>query len=149
MPQPSPQGYSDTSNICVEYKYSSLLCNFLQPQFTSALLHLYVYVLTILFSDALNPCSLLTVRPNFTLIQNREHYTRVEAWSNTPIVTLRVVRGDEMGSLKSETAKYGREYQRTRTRERLRWEDPAAYTKGRSVLSSERAPHKNKTVTVK
>jgi hypothetical protein len=73
---------------------------------------------------------------------------RVEAGSNTFAVTLRVVRSDEMGSLKSETVKYGREYQ-TRTRERLRWEDPAAYTKDRPVLSSERAPHKNKTVTVK
>jgi hypothetical protein len=50
------------------------------------------------------------------------------------------------GSLKSETVKYGREYHGTRTRERLRWEDPAAYTKDRPVLSSERAPHKNKTV---
>jgi hypothetical protein len=76
--------------------------------------------------------------------------TRVEAGSNTSTVTLRVVRGDEMGSLKSETVKYVREYQGTRTRERLRWEDPAAaYTKDRPVLSSERAPHKNKTVTVK
>jgi hypothetical protein len=75
----------------------------------------------------------------------------VEAGSNTSTVTLRFVRGDEMGSLKSETVKYGREYQGTRTRERLRWEDPAAYTctKDRPVLSSERAPHKNKTVTVK
>jgi hypothetical protein len=73
----------------------------------------------------------------------------MEAGSNTSTVTLRVVRGDEMGSLKSETVKYGREYQRTRTRERLHWEDPAAYTKDRPVLSSERAPPKNKTVTVK
>jgi hypothetical protein len=75
--------------------------------------------------------------------------TRVEAGSNTSTVTMRVVRGDEMGSLKSERVKYGREYQGTRIRERLRWEDPAAYTKDRPVLSSERAPHKNKTVTVK
>jgi hypothetical protein len=36
--------------------------------------------------------------------------TRVEAGSNTSTVTLRVVRGDEKGSLKSETVKYGREY---------------------------------------
>jgi hypothetical protein len=57
-------------------------------------------------------------------------------------VTLRVVGGDEKGSLKSETAKYGREYQETRTRQRLRWQEPAAYTKDRPVLSSERAPHK-------
>jgi hypothetical protein len=78
-----------------------------------------------------------------------QRQTRVEAGSNTSTVTLRVVRGDELGSLKSETVKYGREYQGTRSRERLRWEDPAAYTKDRPVLSSERAPHKNKIVTVK
>jgi hypothetical protein len=39
----------------------------------------------------------------------------VEAGSNTSTVTLRVVGGDERGSLKSETVKYGREYQRTWT----------------------------------
>jgi hypothetical protein len=65
-------------------------------------------------------------------------YPRVEAGSNTSTVTLRVVGGDEKGSLKSETVKYGR----------LRWQEPAAYTKDRPILSSERAPHKNKTVTV-
>jgi hypothetical protein len=54
-----------------------------------------------------------------------------------------------MGSLKSETVKYGRESQGIRTRERLRLQGPAAYTKDIPVLSSERAPHKNKTVTVK
>jgi hypothetical protein len=43
--------------------------------------------------------------------------SRVEAGSNTSTVTLRVVGGDEKGSLKSETVKYGREYQGTRTRE--------------------------------
>jgi hypothetical protein len=32
--------------------------------------------------------------------------TRVEAGSNTSTVTLRVIGGDEMGSLKSETVKY-------------------------------------------
>jgi hypothetical protein len=36
--------------------------------------------------------------------------TRVEAGSNTSTVTLRVVGGDEKGSLKFETVKYGREY---------------------------------------
>jgi hypothetical protein len=74
---------------------------------------------------------------------------RVEAGSNTSTVTLRVVRGDEKGSLKSETVKYGCESQGTRTRERLRWQGPAAFTKDRPVLSSERAPHKSKTVIVK
>jgi hypothetical protein len=36
---------------------------------------------------------------------------RLAAGSNTSTVTLRVVGGDEMASLKSETVKYGREYQ--------------------------------------
>jgi hypothetical protein len=64
-------------------------------------------------------------------------------------MTLRVVGSDEMGGLKSETVKYGGESQGTRTQGRLRWQGPAAYTKDRPVLTSERAPHKNKTVTVK
>jgi hypothetical protein len=42
--------------------------------------------------------------------------THVEAGSNTSTVTLRVVGGDEKGSLKSETIKYGRKSQGTRTR---------------------------------
>jgi hypothetical protein len=66
----------------------------------------------------------------------------VEAESNTSTVTLGVIGGDEKGSLKSETVKYGRKSQRTRTQERLRWQGPAAYTKNRPVLSSERAPPK-------
>jgi hypothetical protein len=65
----------------------------------------------------------------------------VEAVSNTSTVTLRVVGGDEKGSLKSESVKYGLKSQGTWTRER-------AHTKDRPDLSSERAPHKNKTVTV-
>jgi hypothetical protein len=65
------------------------------------------------------------------------------------MVGLRIVRGDETGSLKSETVKYGLESQGTRTRGRLRWQGPAAYTKDRPVLTSERAPHKNKSVTFK
>jgi hypothetical protein len=74
--------------------------------------------------------------------------TRVEAGSNTSTVTLRVVGGDEKGSLKSETVKYGLMSQGTGTRERLRWQGPAAHTKDSPNLSSERAPYKNKTVTV-
>jgi hypothetical protein len=42
--------------------------------------------------------------------------TRVEARSNTSTVTLRVVGGDEKGSLESETVKYGHESYGTRTR---------------------------------
>jgi hypothetical protein len=79
----------------------------------------------------------------------RNRVTRVEAGSNTSTMTLRVVGGDEKESLKTETVTYGREIQGTRTRERLLWRGPAAYRKDRPVLSSERAPHKNKTVTVK
>jgi hypothetical protein len=60
-----------------------------------------------------------------------------------------VVGADEKGSLESETVKYGLEFQGTRTQERLRWQGPAAYTNDRLILSSERAPHKNKTVNVK
>jgi hypothetical protein len=73
----------------------------------------------------------------------------VAAGSNTSTVTLRVVGGDEKGNLKSETVKYVHGCQATRARERLCWREPALYTKDRSVLSSERAPHRNKVVTVK
>jgi hypothetical protein len=75
--------------------------------------------------------------------------TRVEAGSNTSTVTLRVIGGDEKGSLKPETVKYGRKSQGSRTRERLRWQGPAAHTKYRPVLSSERAPHGIKNITVR
>jgi hypothetical protein len=43
--------------------------------------------------------------------------SRVEAGSNTSTVALRVVGGDEKGSLESETVKYGRESHGTRIRE--------------------------------
>jgi hypothetical protein len=73
----------------------------------------------------------------------------MEAGSNTCTVILRVVGGDEKGSLKTETVKFGRESQKTRTLERLRWQGPAVYTHDKPVLSSERSPYNNKTVTVK
>jgi hypothetical protein len=72
----------------------------------------------------------------------------VEAASNTSTVTLRVVGGDEKKSLESETVKYGHESQGTDPR-KTTWRGPAVYIKDRPVLSSERAPHENKTVTVK
>jgi hypothetical protein len=62
----------------------------------------------------------------------------VEAGLNTSTVTLRVIGDDEKGSLKSEAVKYGRESQGTRTLGRLRWQGPAAYTKDRPVLSSQK-----------
>jgi hypothetical protein len=68
--------------------------------------------------------------------------TRVEAGSNTSTVTLRVVGGDEKGSLKSETVKYGRESQGTRTRKRLRWQgpktDPSSRQRGRLTKKPDR-----------
>jgi hypothetical protein len=76
-------------------------------------------------------------------------FTRVETGSNTSTLTLRVVGGNEKVSLESETVKYGRESQGTQTRERLRWQVSAAYTKDTPVLSPERAPLKNQTVTAK
>jgi hypothetical protein len=63
-------------------------------------------------------------------------------------VTLRVVGGDEKGSLKSETVKYGRESQGTRTRENcsgkgqqhVQKTDPSSRQRGCRI--------KNKTITV-
>jgi hypothetical protein len=59
----------------------------------------------------------------------------VEAGSNTSTVTLRVVGGDKKGSLKCETVKYCRETQGSRTKERLRWQGPAAYLKSVKIFS--------------
>jgi hypothetical protein len=53
---------------------------------------------------------------NEVILQSVNH-SRVEAGSNTSTVALRVVEGDEKGSLESESVKYGREYQETRTQE--------------------------------
>jgi hypothetical protein len=68
----------------------------------------------------------------------------VEEGSNTSNVTLRVVGGDEKGSLKFETVKYSSDYQGTRARDILRWQGLTAYEKDRPVLSSERAPYKTR-----
>jgi hypothetical protein len=73
----------------------------------------------------------------------------MEAGSNTSTVIVRVVGGDEKGSLRSERIKYDHESQGTRTRKRPRWQEPAACTKDKPVLSLEKALQKNKTVTVK
>jgi hypothetical protein len=61
--------------------------------------------------------------------------SRVEAGTNTTTVTLRVVGGDEKGTLESETVKYGRESQGTQTRELLRWRGPVAIANDRPVVS--------------
>jgi hypothetical protein len=79
---------------------------------------------------------------------SRAEPSRVKAGSNTSTVALRVVGGDEKGSLESETVKYNRESQGTRIREWLRWRGPAAISNDRPVLSAERTPHINKPATV-
>jgi hypothetical protein len=71
-------------------------------------------------------------------------YTRVEAGLNTSTVTLRVVGCDKKESIKSETVKYGREYQGTKTRERLRWQGPTAYKKDRPSSGQRGCPTKKK-----
>jgi hypothetical protein len=68
--------------------------------------------------------------------------------SNTSTVTLRVVGGDEKGSLESETVKYGHKSHGIRTRKCLRWRGSGAIVNDRPVLSSERAPHINKPAAV-
>jgi hypothetical protein len=91
----------------------------------------------------------LPLGDNWTEEDTIRQNTRVEEGSNTSTVTLRVVGADEKGSLKSETVKYSHKSQGTRTRERLHRLGPAAYTKDRPAFSSDSAPQKNKTVTVK
>jgi hypothetical protein len=73
----------------------------------------------------------------------------VEAGSNTSIVTLRVVGGDEKGSLKPETVKYGPSPLGLGFQKDYAGEDQQHKQRDRHVLSSDRAPHENKTVTVK
>jgi hypothetical protein len=62
----------------------------------------------------------------------------VEAGSNTSRVTLRVVGGDEKGSLESETVKYGHESHEIRTRKGLRWRGPGANVNDPSSRQRER-----------
>jgi hypothetical protein len=50
---------------------------------------------------------------------------------------------------KSQISKYGRESLGTRTQERLRWPEPATYTKDSPALSLESAARENHTVTVR
>jgi hypothetical protein len=55
-------------------------------------------------------------RPVQQAVKNHQcDASRVEAGSNTSTVVLRVVGGDEKGSLESETVKYGLESHGTRT----------------------------------
>jgi hypothetical protein len=62
--------------------------------------------------------------------------SRVEAGSNTSTVTLRVVGGDEKGSLKSETIKYGREFPYDCSgegKQHIQKTDPSSRHRGRST----------------
>jgi hypothetical protein len=64
-----------------------------------------------------------TIQTVFSVGSVQRGYKRSEfreAGSNTSTVTLRVVGGDEKGSLKSEAVKYGQKSKGTRTQERLR-----------------------------
>jgi hypothetical protein len=92
----------------------------------------------------------LAVGRNITQTQvHSAEQSRVEAGSNTSTVTLRIVGGDEKGSLESETVNYGHESHGSRTRKcLLHWQGPAAIVNDRPVLSSERAPHINKPAIV-
>jgi hypothetical protein len=73
----------------------------------------------------------------------------VEAGSNTPTVTLRVVGVDEKRSFTYETVKYGRESQGTRPekncagkdQQHIQKTDPSSRQRGHST--------ENKTITVK
>jgi hypothetical protein len=60
----------------------------------------------------------------------------VEAGSNTSTVTLRVIGGDEKGSLNL------RQSNMVSSTKGLRWQGPVAYTKDRPVHSSERVSKK-------
>jgi hypothetical protein len=82
----------------------------------------------------------LLSRPRGSYSYKRQRITRVEAGSNTSTVTLRVVWGEEKGSLKSERVKYGRESQELRTREWLRWVGPAAIVNDRPYSRQRERP---------
>jgi hypothetical protein len=98
--------------------------------------------------------SLFLAGTNESLNYLRSGYKRNKKYKETKhyfisIQSNRLVGGDEKESLKSKTVKYDRESQGTRTQERLLWQGLGACTNDRPILSSERAPHKNKAVTVK
>jgi hypothetical protein len=75
--------------------------------------------------------------------QTHNDQTRVEAGSNTPTITTRVVGGDEKESLKSEAVKYGRKSQGARTDEdcaakgqrHIQITDPSSRQRGRPTES--------------
>jgi hypothetical protein len=74
----------------------------------------------------------------------RLYYTR----PNASIVVLRVVGGDEKGSLESEMVKYGRQVPRDSGPRMTALARVSSYVNDRLVLSSERALHINKPATI-
>jgi hypothetical protein len=86
-------------------------------------------------ADWLTEPSVINITFTLTLTSSNGD-TRVKAGSYTSTMTLRVTGGDEKGSLKFETVKYGHESQETWTRERLPGE------------GQRRASHRNKTITI-
>jgi hypothetical protein len=80
-------------------------------------------------------------------MKGHETDSRVEAASNTSTIDLRIVGGDEKGSLEFGTVKYGRESHGPEN-DCAGDVRPAAIVNDRPVLSSERAPHTNKPATV-
>jgi hypothetical protein len=85
------------------------------------------------------------ISPRFS--QGYKRRAIAQKGSNTSTVTLRVVGGDENGSLESETVN-GHESHGSRARKCLGWRRPGAIVNDRPVLSSDRVPHINKPATV-
>jgi hypothetical protein len=101
----------------IRFKFKILKCKYLRKDSPSL-----QFLLFLLYLNRTNSEVTVTIRSGnshrFPCKLSRSSKTidpRVEAGSNTSTVTLRVVGGDEKGSLKSETAKYGRQSQGTRT----------------------------------
>jgi hypothetical protein len=69
---------------------------------------------------------------------------RVEAGWNTSTVTLQVVGGDEKGSLKSETVKYGHEFSRDSDPRKTLARASSIYKRQNRPLVREAAPEKTK-----
>jgi hypothetical protein len=66
-------------------------------------------------NTALEPLEAVSLFGTFEFIKHRRVSNLFGSGVEFSTVTLRVVGGDEKGSLKSEIVKYGREFQGTRT----------------------------------
>jgi hypothetical protein len=147
-----------TSDLKSHKKLDHLICSFLRNDyiklFTSLLLKLGrrpFFAPHLLSSTCILCRRHLWGRDIFTDRDADCHFIirkLLEAGSNTSTVYLRVVGGDEKGSLESETVKYGHKSHGTLTRKWLRWRGWAAIVNDRPILSSERPPHIDKPATV-